>query len=489
MTPRPRSPLVCGTLAVVLVALLAPATTLGATDRDGDTLTDWFETNRSRTSVTKRDSDGDGLRDDREDPDKDRLTNRTEQTAALHPRKADTDGDGVRDDLEDQDGDTLWTWSENRAGTNPRDRDTDDDGRRDDGEDPDRDGLSNGWEQRLGTHPKDADSDGDGKRDSAEDRDGDGLTAMTEIGLGTDPARADSDTDGTDDAAEAWADAPSLPGASGCPVLPGTNVWNIRVDRLPLRSDSATLVASIGLDRKVHMDFGSYAGYGIPWQVVEPSTPRHTVSFEYDDESDAGPYPIPAEPLQEGFGEGDAHILTVDPDSCTLYELFAAWQDDDGDWHAGSGAVFDLESNGLRPAGWTSADAAGLPILPGLVRYDEVAAGEIAHALRFTTNRTRRAYLYPARHYASSSTDPALPPMGLRVRLKASADLTGLSPHARTIAVAMQRYGLILADNGSPWSVSGMSDDRFDDDVLHELDRFTGRSFEAVDTQGFISGP
>jgi hypothetical protein len=178
----------------------------------------------------------------------------------------------------------------------------------------------------------------------------------------------------------------------------------------------------------------------------------------------------------------------VDRDACRLYELFAA-RVVGGSWRAGSGATWDLTSNDLRPAGWTSADAAGLPILPGLIRYDEVASGEIRHALRFTAPRTRTSYLYPARHQAGESGAASLPPMGLRVRLKASANLTGLSPHARTIAVALQRYGLILADNGSPWYVTGVSDPRFDDDVLHELDRFTGASFEAVDTTGFLSGP
>ncbi len=169
-------------------------------------------------------------------------------------------------------------------------------------------------------------------------------------------------------------------------------------------------------------------------------------------------------------------------------ELFAAEQVG-GVWHAGSGATWDLRSNALRPAGWTSADAAGLPILPGLVRYDEVAAGAIAHALRFTTNQTRRAYVYPARHYASASTSSSLPPMGLRVRLKATFDPTGLSPHARVIAEALKRYGMILADNGSPWYISGMSDPRFDDDVLHELDVITGRDLEVVNTTGLANGP
>ena len=279
---------------------------------------------------------------------------------------------------------------------------------------------------------------------------------------------------------------PYLAAAPKCPIFPIDNVWNVPIDGRKVRSDSATLIASIGLDRGLHMDFGSYAGYGIPYQVVGSSTPRSTVAFEYADESDHVGYPIPAAPRIEGGS--DRHILMVDKDACRLYELFAA-EKVDGQWQAGSGATWDLRSNALRPAGWTSADAAGLPILPGLVRYEEVAAGRILHALRFTTNRTRRAYIYPARHHASSLTSTSLPPMGLRVRLKASYDTSRFSPQARVIAEALQRYGMILADNGSPWYISGMSDPRFDDDVLHELDAITGRHLEAVDTTGLVNGP
>jgi hypothetical protein len=238
------------------------------------------------------------------------------------------------------------------------------------------------------------------------------------------------------------------------------------------------------------MDFGSYAGYGIPYQVVSAATARSTVAFEYDDESDQVGYPIPSSPLIEGGpgAGGDRHILLVDQDSCRLFELYAAYQSG-GSWHAGSGATWDLTTNALRPDGWTSADAAGLPILPGLVRYDEVAAGAIQHALRFTTNQTRQAYIYPARHQAGASTSTALPPMGLRVRLKASYDTSSLSAPARVIAEALKRYGMILADNGSPWYISGMSDPRFDDDVLHELDVITGRDLEVVDTTGLVNTP
>ena len=280
--------------------------------------------------------------------------------------------------------------------------------------------------------------------------------------------------------------SPTVPGAPACPIFPIDNVWNARVDGRPVATDSATMINSIGLDRGLHMDFGSYAGYGIPWQVVSAATPRSTVTFDYADESDRVGYPIPTTPKIEGGS--DRHILMVDKDACRLYELFAASKSG-GHWYAGSGATWDLRSNALRPAGWTSADAAGLPILPGLVRYEEVAAGAIRHALRFTTNRTRKAYIYPARHHASDSTSTALPPMGLRVRLKASYDTSQFSPHARAIAEALKRYGMILADNGSPWYISGTSDSRFDDDVLHELDVITGRNLEVVDTSGLVNGP
>lgn len=279
---------------------------------------------------------------------------------------------------------------------------------------------------------------------------------------------------------------PSVPGAPGCAIFPATNVWNVRVDGRPKAANSSTMISAIGLDRGLHMDFGSYAGYGIPYQVVTAATPRSTVRFTYDDESDHVGYPIPANPKIEGGS--DRHILMLDRDACRLYELFAAVKSG-STWTAGSGATWDLGSNALRPAGWTSADAAGLPILPGLVRYDEVAAGAIRHALRFTTDRTRKAYIYPARHFASSSTSASLPPMGLRVRLKASYSTSGLSPQARVIAEALKRYGMILADNGSPWYVSGASDPRFNDDVLHELDAITGRDLEVVDTTGLVNGP
>jgi hypothetical protein len=280
-----------------------------------------------------------------------------------------------------------------------------------------------------------------------------------------------------------------LPAASRCPLFPSNNPWNQRVDRLGVARDSATLIASIGLGNPVHPDFGSglYAGgpIGIPYAVVGRHTPRVPVTFDYASESDGHFYPLrPGVPIEGGSSStGDRHVIVVDRDTCKDYELFAAYPAAGGKrWHAGSGAIFDLRSNHLRPAGWTSADAAGLPILPGLARYDEVAGGYIDHALRFTAPRTRAAYVYPARHYASSSHDPSLPPMGLRVRLKASVDISRLPRQARVIAEALKRYGLILADNGSPWYISGAPDARWNNDALHLLDRLRGSDFEVVDT-------
>ena len=285
--------------------------------------------------------------------------------------------------------------------------------------------------------------------------------------------------------------APAPPKLGGCQVFPATNAWNQRVDRLPVAADSAQLIASIGLQNGVHADFGSGlwdgSRIGIPYTVVHgKTTPKSRVSFEYADESDKGPYPIPANVPIEGQpahgNGGDRHALIVDRDTCTLYELFAL-QRSGAHWTAGSGAIFNLRSNKLRPAGWTSADAAGLPILPGLARWDgDASTGAIRHALRFTAERTRRAYVYPARHFASDATDASLPPMGLRVRLKASVDISKLPPQARLVAQAMKTYGLILADNGSPWFVSGAPSPHWSNDQLHALGTLHGSDFEVVDT-------
>ena len=269
----------------------------------------------------------------------------------------------------------------------------------------------------------------------------------------------------------------------GCPVFPRDNHWNVRVDRLPVHPDSAGIVRSIGLDRPVHPDFGSgrYEGrrIGIPFTVVPRSQPRVPVSFAYAGESDRGRYPIPRRAPVEGGS--DRHVLVVQRGVCRLHELFAAERAGRG-WSAGSGARFSLRSNRLRPRGWTSADAAGLPILPGLVRHSEVARGAIRHALRFTAARTRRSFLYPGRHFASSLTDPLLPAMGQRVRLRASVDPTRFGRQARVIVRALQRYGMLLADNGSPWFVSGAPSRRWDDDDLRTLKALRGSDFEVVDT-------
>jgi hypothetical protein len=270
-------------------------------------------------------------------------------------------------------------------------------------------------------------------------------------------------------------------------VFPASSAWNQRVDALPVAADSARLVQSIGLTAGMHADFGSglYEGrpIGIPFDVVSHATPRSRVSFDYADESDRVPYPIPKAVHIEGgrSSDGDRHALLLDRDACKLYELYALYPRGGG-WHAGSGALWNLRSNALRPAGWTSADAAGLPIFPGLARYDEVARGVIDHALRFTAPRTRKAYVYPARHYASSSDDPSLPPMGLRVRLKADVDISGFPRQARVVLQALKTYGMILADNGSSWYVSGAPNPKWSNDDLHSLGRITGADFEVVDT-------
>jgi hypothetical protein len=289
-------------------------------------------------------------------------------------------------------------------------------------------------------------------------------------------------------AAPAAANARPLPGAPTCPVFPRSNPWNQRVDALPVAQDSEALIRSISLSGAVHADFGSglWDGgpIGIPFTTVGRHQRRVPVSFDYADESDRGPYPIPRRaPIEGGpSADGDRHVLVVDRSHCRLYELFDAHPHDGGRrWSAGSGATWSLRSNRLRPAGWTSADAAGLPILPGLARYDEVRRGRIGHALRFTVQRTRRAFAWPARHFASSLTDPALPRMGERLRLKASVSLTGLGPQARVVARALQTYGMLLADNGSNWYLSGAPDAHWDNDDLHTLGRLHGSDFEVVD--------
>ena len=281
--------------------------------------------------------------------------------------------------------------------------------------------------------------------------------------------------------------AAPLPAAPECRVFPESNVWNRRVDRLPAHDRSRAIIRSIGRDEGLHPDFGSglYEGrpIGIPITVVGDGQRKSRVTFQYADESDRGPYPIPRDVKIEGGrgATGDRHALIVQEDECRLYELFALRRRD-GRWRAGSGAIWDLGSNELRPRGWTSADAAGLPILPGLARWDAVDDGVIDHALRFTVSRSRRKYVYPARHFASDSTDRSLPPMGLRLRLKKGFSLEGFPRQARVILVALKRYGMIVADNGSDWYISGAPNRHWDNDALHTLGDVKGSDFVVVDT-------
>jgi hypothetical protein len=279
------------------------------------------------------------------------------------------------------------------------------------------------------------------------------------------------------------------PDAPNCAVFPSNNHWNRRIDHLPKHPRSSEIVASVGRQETLHPDFGSgtYNGgpIGIPFTTVPETQQRVPVSFGYDDESDPGPYPIPPDAPIEGGpdAEGDRHVIVVDRDECVLYELFDAWPQENGArWTAGSGARWDLSSNALRPKGWTSADAAGLPILPGLARYDEVANGEIDHALRFTVTRTRRHFIYPARHFASSLTSRSLPAMGQRFRLKKSFDVSSFPQQARVVLRALKLYGMIVADNGSDWFISGAPHDEWINEQLRALKSVEGKHFVVVDT-------
>ncbi len=273
---------------------------------------------------------------------------------------------------------------------------------------------------------------------------------------------------------------------AGCRVLPADNAFNQRVDRLPVARGSGALIARIGLGARVHPDFGTvYAGApnGIPITVVSDPVTRRPVHFTYASESDRARYPLPRGVAIEGGprAHGDRHVIVIDRSTCTDYELYAA-HPHPGYWTAGSGAIFGLGSDRLRPAGWTSADAAGLPILPGLARYAEVAAGAIEHALRFTAPCTGPRYVYPARHFAATCGGASAPPMGLRVRLKTGVTISRLPVQARIVAIALKRYGMILADNGSPWYISGAPDRHWNDTALHRLGRLPGSDFEVVDT-------
>ena len=280
------------------------------------------------------------------------------------------------------------------------------------------------------------------------------------------------------------------PTLAGCPVFPADHVWNTPVDDLPVHPNSAAWIAKIGNDTGLHPEYGSgfWQGerIGIPYNLANANTPRVNFTFEYDDESDPGPYPVPANPkIEDG---SDHHLLVLDTDACMLYELFDVKKDSSG-WTAGSGAIFDLKGYALRPDEWTSADAAGLPMLPGLVRYEEVAAGEIRHAIRFTAPSTSAHHLWPARHHTYNG-NPDDPPMGMRVRLRADYDISGFSPEVQVVLRALKKYGMILADNGAPWFITGAPDERWDNDMMvNELRRVKGSAFEVVDTSSLMIDP
>jgi hypothetical protein len=273
----------------------------------------------------------------------------------------------------------------------------------------------------------------------------------------------------------------------GCPMFPGRSYWHADVSHLPVHPLSAEWLQTIGLDEVLRADFGSGtwngSPIGIPTNIAPEGTPRYHVTFDYADESDQVRYPIVANPRIEGGG--DRHLLTVESSTCRLMELYAVRRPN-GRWRAGSGAVWNLRSNALRPDGWTSADAAGLPITPGLVRWNEARDGLIDHAIRFTVPDTRTHYIWPARHDAGASADPDLPPMGAWFRLRADVDISGYDGPVRAILEALKVHGMILADNGSPFYLSGVPGPHWDNDALRALMDFTGADFEAVDTSSLI---
>ncbi len=312
-----------------------------------------------------------------------------------------------------------------------------------------------------------------------------------------DPATGGStapSTAGPSPSAPATPDAPGIPGppplpVGACSIFPANNVWHADISKLPVHPRSAAYLASIGPSRPVHPDWGS--DFGIPITTIKAGQPKVPVSFDEPDESDRGPYPIPRDALVEGGrnSDGDRHLIVHDVDSCHVYELYDAHPKSNGGWHAFSGAVFDLRSNKMRPLRWTSADAAGLSILAGLVRYDEVAAGRIDHAIRMTVPNSQKAWVWPGSHQAGSSTNPNLPPMGLRLRLKASVDISRLPAQARVVAEALKRYGAIVADNGSPFFFTGTADSRWNDDQINALKRLRGSDFEVIDESSLMVSP
>jgi hypothetical protein len=285
------------------------------------------------------------------------------------------------------------------------------------------------------------------------------------------------------------ASAIPLPEAPGCPVFPRDNHWNLPVDKLPVRRDSKRIVGGIGARAHLHNNFGGgiWKGSpdGMPITVVGGDQPKVPIEFVEDRWSDPGPYPIPPDAGIEYFGDPDAdhHVIVVDRDNCKLYETHDSRRLRDGAaWSAYAGATWDLRSNRLRPDGWTSADGAGLPILPGLVRYEEVARGKIDHALRMSVPASRKGWIYPARHDTSDSTDPRLPQMGMRLRLKRSFNVKRFPRQSRVILKAMKKYGIFVAEEGNPWYYSGEPDPHWSYRDLHSLHRVLGKNFEVVDT-------
>lgn len=285
--------------------------------------------------------------------------------------------------------------------------------------------------------------------------------------------------------------ASAQPAIGPCSVFPANDVWNMPIDQLPVAANSATLVNTVGATVRMHADFGSglWDGgpIGIPFITVAGGQTKYPATFDYADESDPGPYAVPlSAPIEGGSAStGDRHAIAIDTDNCVLYELYAAYPQANS-WQAGSGAIYNLKSHALRPATWTSADAAGLPIFPGLVRYDEVAAGEIRHAIRLTIPQTRNTFIWPARHQASSLSGTQYSPMGQRFRLRASFDISTYAPEVQVILRALKKYGLIVADNGSAWYISGAPDSRWDNDHLATLGNVHGSDLEAVDDAVFM---
>lgn len=304
------------------------------------------------------------------------------------------------------------------------------------------------------------------------------------------PGSTSSSTSGTSSTSGGSPPAGSTTPATlgNCAIFPGDNPWNQDISKAPKHPNSDAFIGSIGSDKNLHPDFGApYQGepLGIPFVTVGQAQAKVNVSFTYASESDPGPYPIPKNAPIEGGpnATGDRHVLVIEKDNCLLYELFNATPMSNSDWKADSGAIFNLKSNELRPDRWTSADAAGLPVFAGLVRYDEVVTKkQIAHALRFTVSKSQKAYIKPATHAASSDANANLPPMGLRVRMLSSYDCGGFSSEVQVICTALKRYGMFVADNGSDWFVSGAPDDKWDSDNLNDLKKIKGSAFEAVDT-------